>query len=162
MSPSTPTTSRRRAFHRMVAGVALASALAVTTVAVWPASEAEKAHEDGEQVGAAVAALYEADTSAEVDDALAELDEAVTDTADHAGDAVSEELAETEDALARAADGFVGMHTADDDWSADVYEAELDDALGDLDEQGDDLREGVPEVEQEFWEGYEEGVSENS
>jgi hypothetical protein len=162
MSPAPTTTSapdRRSVVRWISAVVALAAAIAVVAILVWPASNAEKAREDGEQVGEAVAALYAADTSEEVDAALVDLDSAVEETADHAGDAVSEELAETEDALARAADGFVGAVTTDDAFEADLYEAELEDALNDLDDQAEDISEEAPEVEEAFWEGYEEGVS---
>ena len=58
---------------------------------VWPASEADKARDDGEQLGEAVTQLYEADSQSEVDAALAEVDEAVTKSAEHGGDAVAEQ-----------------------------------------------------------------------
>jgi hypothetical protein len=145
---------------RWIGGSAtLAAALAALAIAVWPASEADKARADGEQLGQAVSSLYAADTSAEVDDALAEIHAAAIDTRDHAGDAVADQVAETEDALYRAADGFVGMHTADDSFTADVYEYELDEAVSDLDQQREDVSTDAPEVEQAFWDGYETGLA---
>jgi ABC-type sugar transport system substrate-binding protein len=136
----------------------VAAALAAVAIAVWPASEADKARDDGEQVGEAVAQLYYADTEAEVDAALADLDEAVTDTRDHAGDEVAELVAELRDALARAVDGYVGAVTSEDAFESDLYEAELDVALDDLSTQADDFRTQGPEVEQAFWEGVEDGL----
>jgi ABC-type sugar transport system substrate-binding protein len=136
----------------------VAAALAAVAIAVWPASEADKARDDGEQVGEAVGQLYYADTEAEVDAALADLDEAVTDTRDHAGDEVAEQVAEQRDALARAVDGYVGAVTSEDAFESDLYEAELDVALDDLSTQADDFRTQGPEVEQAFWEGVEDGL----
>ena len=136
----------------------VAAALAAVAVAVWPASEADKARDDGEQVGEAAGQLYYAETEAEVDAALADLDEAVTDTRDHAGDEVAEQVAEQRDALARAVDGYVGAVTSEDAFESDLYEAELDVALDDLSTQADDFRTQGPEVEQAFWEGVEDGL----
>jgi ElaB/YqjD/DUF883 family membrane-anchored ribosome-binding protein len=110
----------------------IAAALAAVAIAAWPASEADKARDNGEQFGEAVAQLSAADSSAEVDAALAEIDAAVADTRENAGDEVAEQVAEQEDALARAADGFVGANSTDDAWEADLYEAELEIALDDL------------------------------
>jgi ABC-type sugar transport system substrate-binding protein len=136
----------------------VAAALAAVAVAVWPASEADKARDDGEQVGEAAGQLYYAETEAEVDAALADLDEAVTDTRDHAGDEVAEQVALQRDALARAVDGYVGAVTSEDALESDLYEAELDVALDDLSSQADDFRTQGPEVEQAFWEGVEDGL----
>jgi ABC-type sugar transport system substrate-binding protein len=138
----------------------VAAALAAVAVAVWPASEADKARDDGEQVGEAVGQLYYAGTEAEVDAALAELDQAAADTREHAGDEVAEQVAEQQDALERAVDGYAGAVTADDEFEADVYEAELDVALDDLATQAGDFREQGPEVQQAFWEGFEDGLPE--
>jgi len=131
-------------------GLLAAAVLAALTMAVWPASEADKARDDGEQFGQAVNHLYYA-AEAEVDAALAEVDQAVTDTREHAGDEVAEQVGEQEDALARAADGYVGAVTSDDAFESDVYEAELDVALDDLTSQASDFRAQGPEVHQAFW-----------
>jgi ABC-type sugar transport system substrate-binding protein len=140
--------------------VLVAAALAAVAVAVWPASEADKARDDGERVGEAVGELYYAESDGEVDAALAELDEAVTDTRDHAGDEVAEQVEEQADALARAVDGYAGAVTSEDAFEADLYEAELEVALDDLSTQASDFREQGPEVQQAFWEGFEEGLPE--
>ena len=58
---------------KLIGGTSLVAGLAAVAIAVWPASEAEKAYDDGERFGAAVAQLQSADTTAEVDDALVEL-----------------------------------------------------------------------------------------
>ena len=131
--------------------------LAAVAVALWPASEADKAREDGEQVGDAVVQLYNA--TARPGSALVELDEAVTDTREHAGDEVAEQVDEQAEALNRAADGFVGANTTDDAFEQDLYQAELDVALDDLEGQASDFRTQGPEVHQAFWEGVDESLS---
>jgi hypothetical protein len=125
---------------------------------VWPASEAEKARQDGRQLGQAVTQLYEAQSADEVDAALGEVQAAVSDTREHAGDAVAEQAADQQDALARAADGFVGTHTADDAWSVDLYQAELNDAVDDLSSQAEQFRTTGPEAAQAFYQGVQEGL----
>ena len=133
--------------------------LAILTIAVWPASEADKARDDGEQLGQAVSSLYYADSTDEVDAALTDVQDAAADTREHAGDRVDEQLDDTADALYRAADGFVGSHSSDSDFEADLYQAELDDAINDLDDQFNDTREDAPEVEQAFWDGFDSGLT---
>jgi hypothetical protein len=151
--------SSRSLLAKLVAGTGVAAVLAAATIAVWPASEAEKAYDDGQAFGAAVAQLQAADTYEEVDDALVELNLAAQDTADHAGDAVYDQVVAQEDALSRAADGFVGSHTADDSFEADLYEAELDVAVDDLTDNAEDFRTTGPEVQQSFWDGYDDGLN---
>ena len=145
---------------KLIGGTSLVAGLAAVTIAVWPASEAEKAYDDGERFGAAVAQLQSADTTAEVDDALVELRLAAEDTADHAGDAVADQAAAQEDALERAVDGYVGVETADDDFEADLYQAELDTAVNDLESNAANFQDNAPEVEQAFWDGFEDGLPE--
>lgn len=140
-------------------GIVLAAVVAALAVALWPASEADKARDDGEQLGEAVTALYYADTSAEVDAALADVNTAVSDTREHAGDAVATQVADQQDALARAVDGFVGANTSGDEFEAELYQAELDVAVDDLTRQADDFRTTGPEVEQAFWEGFDTGYT---
>ena len=65
----------------------------------------------------------------------------------------------SEDALARAADGFAGSITAGDEFEQDLYQAELEVALDDLAGQASEFRAQGPEVQEAFWEGYEDGVS---
>jgi hypothetical protein len=151
---------RRASLLRWLTGGALgATALTVVAIAVWPASAADKARDDGERFGAAVNQLYTADSSAEVDAALTELDAAAGETRDHAGGAVADQVATQEDALARAADGFAGSLTTTDSFEYELYQAELDIALDDLTSQAEDFRTEGPEVQQAFWEGYETGVA---
>jgi hypothetical protein len=144
---------------KILGGTLIASALVAATIAVWPASEAEKARDDGEQLGQAVSNLYYADTEADADAALAEIDQAAIDSRDHADDAVAEQVADQEDALARAVDGFVGSRTADHEFDAELYQAELDYAVDDLTTQASEFRTEAPEVQQAYWEGFEEGFS---
>jgi hypothetical protein len=137
----------------------IAAALAAVAIAAWPASETDKAREDGEQLGEAVSQLYYAESSGEVDAALAEIDEAAAATREHSGDAVAEQVAAQEDALARAADGFAGSVTADTEFDQDLYQAELEIALDDLTSQASDFRAQGPEVHQAYWDGFDEGLS---
>jgi hypothetical protein len=137
----------------------IAAALAAVAIAAWPASETDKARDDGEQLGEAVSQLYYAESSAEVDAALAEIDEAAADTREHSGDAVADQIAAQEDALARAADGFAGSVTAGDEFEQDLYQAELELALDDLTTQASDFRAQGPEVNEAYWEGFDEGLS---
>jgi hypothetical protein len=142
----------------LTGGLVTAAVLAAVTLALWPASEADKARDDGEQFGEAVVQLYNADSQAEVDAALVELDHAATDTREHAGDEVAGQVSDQEHALNRAADGFVGANTTDDAFEADLYQAELDVALDDLSGQASDFRAQGPEVHQAFWEGVDAGL----
>lgn len=157
-TPTAPRSSGSSLLRWVGVGLVTAALLAAVTVALWPASEADKARHDGEQFGQAVVQLYDADSEAEVDAALTELDQAVTDTRDHAGDEVASQVADQEDALNRAVDGFVGANTTDDAFEADLYQAELDVALDDLSSQASDFRAQGPEVHQAFWEGVDEGL----
>jgi hypothetical protein len=136
-------------------GALCALLAAILTIALWPASEADKARGDGEQLGTAVSSLYAADSTDEVDAALDDVADAAADTRAHAGDQVGERVNDAEDALSRAADGFAGSVTADDEFEQDVYQAELDDAVADLDGQAQDVRDDAPEVEQAFWDGFD-------
>jgi hypothetical protein len=144
---------------RIAGGTVAAILLTVVAIAVWPASEADKARDDGEQVGQAVTQLYEAESAEEVDAALAELDAAVIDTREHAGDEVADHVAEQQDALARAAEGFAGYYTTDSDWDAALYEAELEIAVDDLAGAADDFREQGPDVHEAFWQGVDDGLA---
>jgi hypothetical protein len=144
---------------RIAGGTLAAILLTVAAIALWPASEADKARDDGEQVGQAVTQLYEAQSAEEVDAALVELDAAVTDTREHAGDEVADHVAEQQDALARAAEGFAGYYTTDSDWDAALYEAELEIAVDDLTREAGDFREQGPEVHEAFWQGVDDGLT---
>ena len=159
-TPAPTSDSGAASLLRWVSGsLATAAVLAGLTLALWPASEADRARDDGEQFGDAVVQLYNADTQAEVDAALVEVDQAVADTREHAGDEVASQVDEQGDALNRAADGFVGANTTDDAFEAELYQAELDVALDDLSSQASDFRAQGPEVHQAFWEGVDDSLS---
>ena len=149
---------RRRLLLWTTVGAALATLLAIVAIAVWPASEADKARDDGVAFGTAVAALADADTADEVDAALDDLAVATGDTVSHADAALADQVSDQADALARAAEGFVGVHTSDDAFSVDFYQAELNAAVEDLEDQAADFREQGPEVRTAFWEGVDEGL----
>jgi hypothetical protein len=151
-----PTTETRSLVRWLLAGTALVATLVAVAIAVWPASEADKAREDGKHVGEAVSALYNAQSTEEASDALTDLRTAVTDTRDHAVSNVTDQVDDQADALYRAADGFVGSHTTDG-FEADLYQAELDYAVDDLDQQAEDFQNEGPEVRQAFWDGYQDG-----
>jgi hypothetical protein len=142
----------------VLGSVALVAVLVAVAVALWPASAAEEARDDGERLGEAVGQLYYADTTDEVDAALTEVRDATATSVDHAGDRVANQVDEQADALAGAADGFVGTVTADDEFTADLYQAELEYSVDDLYNQATDFREEAPEVEQAFWEGVQDGL----
>ena len=144
---------------RFVASLLALAVVATATWALWPASEADRARDDGEQVGQAVSHLYYAESTEEVNDALDELNAAVADTLDHGSDALDEQVSDQADALDRAADGVVGSLTSDSDFDQELYEAELDYALDDLSNQADHFRTNAPEVEQAFWEGVDSGLN---
>jgi hypothetical protein len=141
------------------AGTAIVVALAVATIAVWPASEADKARADGKELGQAVAQLQDAQSQADVDAALADVRDAAASTRDHAGDAVADQVADQQDALDRAVDGFVGTRTSGDAFEVDLHQAELNTAVDDLNDQAEDFRATGPEVQQAFWDGYQDGLS---
>lgn len=144
----------------IIGGTLLALLVAgVVAIAVWPASETDKARDNGEQVGQAVNDLYNAGNSSDVDAALNELDAAVSDTRADVSDEVADQVGAQTDALNRAADGFAGSRTTDDAWEADLYQAELDTALDDLTNNASDFRAQGPEVGQAFWDGFESTVS---
>jgi hypothetical protein len=133
--PSTTTPARDSklgsVLSRVAGGGAAAAALVAPTIAVWPASETDK---------------------------VAELGDAAHDTRAHGYDAVSAQVSDQADALDRAANGYVGSLTSADDFEQAVYDAELDDALGDVDSQASDFRATGPEVQRAFWDGYETGL----
>jgi hypothetical protein len=145
---------------KLLGGALAVALLAAVTVAVWPESAADRARDDGEQLGQAVGDLYYAETDAEVDAALADIDSAVADTREHAGDELASQVEDQADALSRAADGFVGSRTTDDPWETDLYQAELDVALDDLADNAGDFRAQGPEVHEAFWQGVNDGLPE--
>ena len=166
MSAATTTTTtssvpagRSGLLAKVAGGASIAAVLAAGTIALWPASETEKARDDGRAVGAAVAELQSATSLDDVDAALVELHDAAAGTADHAGDAVSSQVDDQVDALDRAVDGFVGERTTDDAFEADLYHSELDTAVDDLTTQADDFRQTAPEVHQAFWDGFDSGLN---
>jgi hypothetical protein len=116
-------------------GTLLAAALATLAIDAWPASETDKARDDGERVGVAVNQLYEADDVFEADAARTEIDAAVAGTRLHAGDAVADQVDEHVDAWSLGAD----------------VDYILDEAA--------DFRSQCPQVNRAFWDGFESGVN---
>jgi hypothetical protein len=158
MSPASP--ARRRAVLLWTGATAmLAGVLAVLAIALWPMSETEKARQDGEHLGQAVTDLRNAESTDDVDDALDDLHSAIRDTREHAGDALYEQVDDQGNAIYHAVNGFIGANSTDDEWEQDLYEEELETALEDLSSQAEEFRTDGPEVQQAFWEGYEDGVN---
>ena len=154
-----PTTAAKRSLLRTIGiGVALGAILVAITIAVWPASAADKARADGENLGQAVGALYHAQSSTEVDAALTDINTALNDTRTHAGDELASQVDEQADALNRAADGFVGSRTADNGWDQDLYQSELDYAVDDLANNADDFSNQHSEVRTAYYEGFQDGL----
>jgi hypothetical protein len=162
MATTAPAPKTRRSIaRRLAAGSLVTASIVAASIALWPASEAEKAREDGEQFGAAVASLYEADTTEEVNAALSDVQNEAQDAREHAGDAIGDQVDAQVDALDSAMNGFVGMNTTDSSWDADLYEYELDAALDDLADNAEEFRTEAPEVHEAFWSGVEDGIDEN-
>ena len=141
-------------FRWITAGVLTTAALVAIAIAVWPASNTEKARSDGEAFGQAVVALDSAQSPADVDAALDDLGEAASSTRDQAGDAVADQGDRQDDALSRAVDGWTGVHSTDDSFSEDLYQSELNTAVDDLKGNASDFRTEGPEVQQAFWDGF--------
>ena len=156
-APPVPQPRTSRLVSWIAGGTAVSALLATLAIAAWPASAADQARADGERYGQAVSDLYAAQSPAEVDAALSDMHGAAADARDHAGDEVADQVAAQEDALARAADGFVGTNTSDA--SADLYQAELDVAVDDLSSQAADFRDQGPDVRQAFWDGVDDGLT---
>ena len=140
-----------------IAGVLAAAVIAILAITLWPDSEADKARADGEQLGAAVSSLSTASSESEAEAALADIRTAVDDSRTHLGTYVTDQINEQANSLDMAVEGYVGTITADDAWDQDAYEYELDVALDDLYDQAEDFRSEAPEVQQAFWDGFEEG-----
>jgi hypothetical protein len=158
-TPAPVPTTKVTSLRWLLGGGATAAALAALAIAAWPASDVDRARDDGERVGAAVAQLQSAETSDEVDAALIELGDAAHDTRAHGYDAVTAQVSDQADALDRAADGYVGSLTSADDSEQELYELQLDDALADLESDAEDFRTTGPEVQQAFWDGVDTGMS---
>lgn len=143
---------------RSVIGACLvALALMAATIAVWPASEADKARDDGEQLGEAMTQVYEADSQSELDSALAAVDEAVSVSSDHAGDAVAEQVERQANALDRAVEGYYGAVTTTDEWEQELYETQLSYAVTDLEYNADEFRGSSDDVVEAYWDGFDDG-----
>ena len=67
---------------RIAGGAVAAIIICALTIALWPASEADKARADGEQLGEAVAQLQAAESTTEVDAALEEVRVAAAEAGD--------------------------------------------------------------------------------
>jgi hypothetical protein len=154
----TPARSRSSVFRWVAGALGLATLITVVTIAVWPASAADKAREDGKHLGQAVGSLYEAQSQADVEAAFDDMRSALDDTRAHASDELSNQVDKQADALNRAADGFVGAHSSDNSWDQDLYQSELDYAVDDLAGNADDFQNQHSEVANAYYEGFQDGL----
>jgi hypothetical protein len=162
-SHAVPSPGSRRWYHApafrwLLAGAATCAVVAALTLALWPASAADTAYDDGQRLGQAVSDLRNADTYDEVDNGLTDVRNAAADARDHAGDELDSQITAQGDALSRALNGFTGAATSGDDWDQELYESELDVAVDDLAAQADDFRTNAPEVTRSFYEGLQAGL----
>jgi acyl-CoA reductase-like NAD-dependent aldehyde dehydrogenase len=154
----TPARSRSSVFRWVAGALGLATLITVVTIAVWPASAADKAREDGKHLGQAVGSLYEAQSQADVEAAFDDMRSALDDTRQHAGDELNKQVDKQADALNRAADGFVGAHSSDNSWDQDLYQSELDYAVDDLANNAGDFQNQHSEVANAYWDGFQDGL----
>jgi hypothetical protein len=154
----TPARSRSSVVRWIVGALGLATLVTVVTIAVWPASAADKAHADGKHLGQAVGDLYYAQSQTDVDAAFADMRSALDDTRSHASDELSSQVDQQADALYSAADGFVGSHTSDNEWDQELYQYELDYAVDDFNNNVDDFSNQHSEVANAYWDGLQEGL----
>jgi hypothetical protein len=156
ITPDAPVESTRaKVLPALIGGGSAVAVLAALAIALLPASEADKARTDGEQLGEAVSAVYAAESPSEVNAALADVHREALDAREHAGDAVADQVNAQADALDRAADGFVGMYASDNEFDAELYQYELEVAADDLADNAEEFRTTGPEVQQAFWDGFE-------
>jgi hypothetical protein len=154
----TPARSRSSVLRWVAGGLGLAAIVAALAIALWPASAADKAREDGKHLGQAVGELYYAQGTADVDAAFADIHDALSDTRNHASDELNKQVDKQADALNRAADGFVGSHTSDNGWDQDLYQSELDYAVDDLANNADGFQNQRSDVDQAYYEGFQDGL----
>jgi hypothetical protein len=154
----TPARSRSSVVRWIAGAIGLATIITVVAIAVWPASAADKAREDGKHMGQAVGELYNAQSQADVEAAFADMRSSLDDSRQHAGDELNKQVDQQVDALNRAADGFVGAHTSDSSWDQDLYQSELDYAVDDLANNADDFSNQHSEVVNAYWDGFQSGL----
>jgi hypothetical protein len=154
----TPARSRSSVLRWIAGALGLATLITVVAIAVWPASAADKAREDGKHLGQAVGSLYEAQSQADVEAAFDDMRSALDDSRQHAGDELNKQVDKQVDALNRGADGFVGAHTSDNSWDQDLYQSELDYAVDDLANNADDFHNQNSDVVNAYWDGFQDGL----
>jgi hypothetical protein len=148
----------RKLTRWLLVGVLAAAMLAAAAVAVWPASAADTAYDDGVRVGQAVDDLRNADTYTDVDNALTDVRHATRDARDHAGDELDQQITDEQSAFFDALNGAAGSVQSTDDWDQSLYEDQLDSAIDDLSSNADEFRTNGPDVVQSFWNGVQDGL----
>jgi hypothetical protein len=154
-----PRSTRSSLLYWFAGGAVALAVLVAVAIALWPQSATDRARADGEAYGAAVAQLRDARSADDVRVALADVHSAAADTRAHAGDAVADQVDAQEDALSRAADGYFGSLGAEDEFTADVYRAQLDVAGDDVADQASDFRAQGDDVARAFADGYADTVA---
>lgn len=154
----TPARSRASVFRWIAGALGLATLITVVAIAVWPASAADKAREDGKHLGQAVGELYNAQSQADVNAASADIHSALGDTRSHASDELNKHVDKQVDALNRAANGYVGAHTTDNRWDQELYQSELNYAADDLSNNAKHFRNQRSDVDQAYYDGFQSGL----
>jgi hypothetical protein len=130
----------------MRCATAIAAALIALTFAACGESPEDEAREDGEQIGGAVRALFDAESIDQARTALEDLASAADEVDDETRDAVSEQVDTQSASLSAAVDAIQGG-----DLDA------LKSAVQEVRSQADSFRSGEDSVANEFWHGFEEG-----
>jgi hypothetical protein len=154
-----PPRSRSSVLRWIAGALGLAAIVTAVAIAVWPSdSAADKARDDGKDLGQAVGKLYYAQNTADVNAATADINSALSDTRDHASDELNKHVDKQADALNRAADGYAGSHTSDNEWDRYVYRSELNYAVDDLKNNADHFQNQRSDVDQAYYEGFRDGL----
>jgi phage-related protein len=126
-----------------VIAAALVAALAVGACGDSPEDEAR---DDGEAIGEAVRELDDATSPEQIQEAVADIGEAVDGMGEDARDAVREQVETQRDTLQDAAGAIQGADTSD-----------LQAAIQQIRSQAAAFETGTDSVANEFWRGFDDG-----
>ena len=123
-----------------------AAVIAALALGACGESPEDEAREDGEQMGEAMRALFDAGSIEDAQAAVGDLKKAVEELSEDTRPAVAEQVESQRDTLSDAGDALRARDTT-----------ELKAAVQELRAQGDAFRNGSDSVANEFWRGFEEG-----
>ena len=126
---------------RRAAAVAAAVVLALGAAGCGESPE-DEARDDGEDVGEAMRALFDAQTPEQAQEAVGDLRDAAGELTQDTADAVRPQLETQRSTLAGAVGG------SPEEWRDAVQQARA---------QADAFRSGADSVANEFWRGFQEG-----